>query len=211
MTSGTSTWSFTLRSGLPSISRSRLNSLASTISVRSSRPRSSRSSTSCATGASICFFISRQPRVAVLVRVPVQERDVLGRHLDVARARFDQPPRQQAAEAEAADHLLLVPGAEAILLCAELLPGLVAGHVLADVLERLERQVERLRRRRAQQAVGVVVRAEQRVALVAAALLADRARVEQLPVEACRDSRSGPASCRPAGARRRRRRRDTAR
>ena len=106
---------------------SRLNSLASTISVRSSRPRSSRSRTSCAIGASICCFISTQPRVAVLVRVPVEERDVLGRHLDEARAGFDQPPRQQAAEAEAADHLLLVLGAEAILRGAELLPGVVPG------------------------------------------------------------------------------------
>ena len=50
---------------------------------------------------SIVFFI---PTVAcaVLMSVPVAERNVLGRHLDVARPRFHQPPRQQTALPEPA-------------------------------------------------------------------------------------------------------------
>ena len=149
-------WSFTSLPTLPSVIASRPNSLARTTSVRSSRPRSSRSRISCATGASISFFIVLGALVAVLVRVPVDERDVLGRDLDVARAGLDQPPRQQAAQAEAAG----VVGVEAVL--------------------RLERQVERLGRRRAQQAVGGVERADQRLALVVAAVLVDRLLREQL-------------------------------
>ena len=44
--------------GTPSIIMSRLNSLATTTSVRSSSPRASRSRMSWAIGRSICFFIS---------------------------------------------------------------------------------------------------------------------------------------------------------
>ena len=44
----------------------------------------------------------RRALVAVLVRVPVDERDVLGRDLDVAGAGLDQPAREQAALAEPA-------------------------------------------------------------------------------------------------------------
>jgi hypothetical protein len=40
--------------------------------------------------------------VPVLVAVPVEEGDVFRRHLDVACARLDEAPRQQAALPEAA-------------------------------------------------------------------------------------------------------------
>ena len=48
------------------------------------------------------------------------------------------------------------------------------------MIQRFERQVERLGRRRAEQPVGVVVCLEQRFLLILAAVLADRARLEQL-------------------------------
>ena len=45
---------------------------------------------------------SRHPFVAVLVRVPVDEGNVFRGHLDVAGPVLDEPPREQAATAEAA-------------------------------------------------------------------------------------------------------------
>ena len=143
-------WSFTSLPALPSVIASRPNSLARMTSVRSSRPRSSRSRISCAIGASISFFIAADAIVAVLVAVPVDERDVLGGHLDVARARLDQPPREQAALPEAAG----VVGVEALL--------------------GLERQVEGLRRRRSQQPIRGVERLDERLALEVAAVAVDR-------------------------------------
>src|SRR5205085_1303215 len=98
-------------------------------------------------------------RVAVVVRVPVLERDVLGRHLDEAGAGFSQPARQEAAEAEA------------------------AGVVPVIRLLRLEREIERSGRRRAEEAVGVIHRAEKRLPDVIAAVLMDRAASDQLLVE----------------------------
>src|SRR5690606_23085847 len=46
--------------------------------------------------------------VAVLVGVPVQERNVLGGHLNEARAGLDEPPRQEAAQPETLHVGLLV-------------------------------------------------------------------------------------------------------
>ena len=94
--------------GTPSIIMSRLNSLAridqraveqaALLPGRGSAARSAgRSPSSCRSSG----------RVAVLVRVPVQERHVLGRHLDEPGPGLDQPPGQQAAEAEAAGVVLL--------------------------------------------------------------------------------------------------------
>ena len=120
----------------------------------------------------------------VLVGVPVQERDVLRRHLDEAGADLRQAPREQASQPEAANHLLLVLGAEAVLRGAELLAGLVAGHVPAKGVDRLLREIEGARRGRAQQAMRVVVRPQQGLALVVAAVLADRALLEQAAIEA---------------------------
>ncbi len=126
-----------------------------------------------------------QPLVAVLVRVPVEKRDVLGRHLDVARAGL--PPgaapagsRGRSGRPSAARTRRRTDPAAA----RNCWPGCVSGHVLLDVLQRLERQIERLRGRRAEQAMRVVVRAQQRLALIGAAVLADRAGLEQPPVEA---------------------------
>ena len=96
--------------------------------------------------------------MAVLVRVPVDERDVLGRDFDVAGARLDETAREQAALAEP------------------------AGVVLVERLLRLEREVERLRRRGPQQAIGRVERLHDRLALERAAVLVDRFLREQ-PLE----------------------------
>ena len=57
---------------------------------------------SCAIGPVDLLLHARVGGVAVLVRVPVEERHVLGRHFDEARAGLDEPPGQQAAQAEAA-------------------------------------------------------------------------------------------------------------
>ena len=88
--------------------------------------------------------------VAVFVRVPVDERDVFRGDLDVACTGLHQPPRQQAALAESS----AVVGVERAL--------------------RLEREVERLRRRRSQQAIGGIERAHDRLALERASVLVDR-------------------------------------
>ena len=97
--------------------------------------------------------------MAALVRVPVAEGDVFGGDLDVARAGFDQTARQQAALTE---------------------PAGVVGVVGAA---RLERQVERLRGRRGQQAIGRFERPDQRLALEVARVLVDRLLRQQLLVE----------------------------
>src|SRR5690606_13748383 len=83
----------------------------------------------------------------------------------------------------------------------ELLSGLVAGNVAPDVFQRLEREIEGPRGRRAEQPVRVVVRAQERLALVRAAVSADGARVEQAPVEAIAvlEARGGHAAGRPYG------------
>ena len=120
--------------------------------------------------------------MAVLVRVPVQERNVLGGDLDIAGAGLGQAPRQQAAQTEAPSicpHIC----AEPVLGGVEAVARFVAGDVFADILQRLERQVEGLGRRRTEQAIGIVQRAQQRIFLVAAAVLADRAGGQQLLVE----------------------------
>ena len=87
---------------------SRLNSLARTTSVRSSRPRASRSRIELGDRPVDLLLHPLDRGVAVLVRVPVQERHVLGRHLDEARAGLGQPPGEQAAQAEAAGVVLVV-------------------------------------------------------------------------------------------------------
>src|SRR5947199_22442 len=67
MFSGTRACSRTRALSLPSMIMSRENSLATTISVRSSRPRSSRSSTSWAMGASIIAFMAAARVVAAVL------------------------------------------------------------------------------------------------------------------------------------------------
>ena len=57
---------------------------------------------SCAIGPVDRLLHSCGAIVAVLVRVPVAERDVLGRDFNKARAGLDQPPREQAAQSESA-------------------------------------------------------------------------------------------------------------
>ena len=99
---------------------------------------------SCATGAIDLLLHPDQAFVAVLMRVPVEERDVLGGDLDVARPRLDQPSRQQAAEPESAHHLALVRRAKAILLRAITLSRRIAGRIPVDVIEGFEREIERL-------------------------------------------------------------------
>ena len=180
-------WSLAVLPGTPSIIMSRLNSLARTTSVRSSRPRASRSRISCAIGRSISFFICARRGVAVFVRVPVQERDVFGRHLDEPGAGFDQPPRQQTAQPES------------------------AGVVLVVALLRLQRQVERLAVRRGEQAIGVVHRAEHRLLLIVAAVIGrpDFGATSSL-VSLDSAAANRPGSCPSAAGRRRRPDRDTA-
>src|SRR5262249_42122607 len=97
--------------------------------------------------------------VAALVRVPVAEWNVLGRHLHVAGAGFNKTPRQQASLAESAGVVRLVHG------------------------PRLERQIERLRRRRRQQTIGGVERPYQRLALEVAGVLVGGLLREQSLVE----------------------------
>ena len=113
-------WSLAVLPGTPSIIMSRLNSLARTTSVRSSRPRGFQIEDELGDRAVDLLLQPRDRRVAVLVRVPVEERDVLGRHLDEAGPGFDQPAGEQAALAEA------------------------AGVVLVEALLRLLRQIERV-------------------------------------------------------------------
>jgi hypothetical protein len=67
--------------------------------------------------------------VAVLVRVPVKERNVLRRHFDVPCARFHETSREQAALSE---------------------PALLIGR---EIFSRVQRQVERSGRRRVQQPI----------------------------------------------------------
>src|ERR1041385_3653681 len=81
---------------------SRPNSLARTTSVRLSRPRASRSRINCRDRRVNGLLHHRQPLVAILMAVPIAEGNVLGGHLDVARAGFPQAARQQAALPEAA-------------------------------------------------------------------------------------------------------------
>ena len=101
-------------------------------------------------GRSISLLHVACGRVAVLVRVPVQEGDVLGRHLDEARPGLGQPAGQQAAEAEA------------------------AGVVLVVTLLRLLGEVEGVALLRAEQAVGVVDGPQHRLLVVIARQLAER-------------------------------------
>ena len=52
--------------------------------------------------------------VAIFVRIPVQKWNVFGGDFDEAGAGLAQAPREQAAEAEAADHLRLVLRAKTV-------------------------------------------------------------------------------------------------
>ena len=115
--------------------------------MRFSKPLSSRSRTSCATGASICRFIATS-RSCPFSCVSQLRNGMYSVVTSMYRAPdFHQAPRQQTAQAETPDHLALVRGPEPILCSAELLPGLVSRHVLLDVRQRLERQIEGLRGR----------------------------------------------------------------
>ena len=49
----------------------------------------------------INFALHRySPLVSILVRVPMPERDVFGRHFNKSNTSFDQPPSQQTAQPE---------------------------------------------------------------------------------------------------------------
>ena len=95
-------------------------------------------------GRSISRFHALGRGVAVLVRVPVDERDVFGRDFDEAGAGLDEPPREQAAAAESARVVAIER-------------GLV-----------FQRQVERLLVLGAQAAGGRCRRAQHRLLLVVA-------------------------------------------
>ena len=114
-------------------------------------------------------------RVAVFVRVPVLKGNVFGGDLDEAGARFGQPPRQQAAQAEAAGVVFVVAGFG------------------------FERQIEGLGGRRTQQPVRIIQRAQQRIFLVIAAQLADRALLDEFPVKFGRAFRIATGSFPPGG------------
>jgi hypothetical protein len=92
--------------------------------------------------------------VAVLVRVPLEERHILGRDLDKACARLDQTPCEQAAAAKA------------------------AGVIFRVALLWLQRDVEGLALLRAEQAIRVVHAAEHGFLLVIAHELALRALID---------------------------------
>ena len=81
---------------------SRLNSLAITTSVRSSKPAFFQVENELGDGAIDLPFHAGQRGMAVFVCVPVQERHVFGRHLDEAGPGFGQPAGQQTAESESA-------------------------------------------------------------------------------------------------------------
>ena len=107
-------------------------------------------------------------RVAVLVRVPVQERDVFRRHFDEARPGLGQPAGQQAAEPEA------------------------AGVVFVVALLRLLASDRRHRAPANQQPMGVLDRPQHRFLVIVAGQLAQRALLDQFLVTCCRFSnRSG--------------------
>ena len=107
--------------------------------------------------------------MTVLVSVPVEEGNVLGGNLDIAGADLRQAAREQAAQAETTEHLLLVFGAEAVLGGGEPAARLVTGDIAPDVIEGFEAEVKGLGCRRTEQAVRIVQGAEQGVLLVAAA------------------------------------------
>ena len=95
------------------------------------------------------------------MRVPVEEQDVFASHLDEARADFREPPREQATEAEATDRPRLVV-AVAVQLRGVDARGIESGrNVFREALARLEREVERLGRGRAEEPVRVVHRAHE--------------------------------------------------
>src|SRR6185312_8271888 len=85
--------------------------------------------------------------VAVLMCVPEQKRDVFGRDFDVSGPAFDQPSGEQATLAEPT-RIVRVEGRLG-----------------------LEREVEGLRRRRSEEPVGGIERAEERLALKVAGVL----------------------------------------
>ena len=119
--------------------------------------------------------------MAVLVRVPVAERDVLRRDFDIARARLHQPAREQAALPEA------------------------AGVVNVEAPARLEREVERLRGWRREQPVRRIDRADQRLALKIARRAGRRARAKGAARTDGGGSGTAARRVRPAAARRKRR------
>ena len=123
------------------------------------------------------LFQGDQAGVAVLVRVPILEGNILRRDFDEPRARLGQPPREQAAQPEP------------------------AGVVLVVRRLRLQGQVEGLCRRRAQQAMRVVQRAEERLLLEIAAVFSHGTFPRPVCGKSDRGFRSGPGSCPRAGGR----------
>ena len=102
------------------------------------------------------FFLQlSQPRVAVVVCVPLLERTILGRDLDVARPGFGQSSSQQTALAKS------------------------AGVVFVVAFFRLERQIKRLRRKRGEQPIRIVDRAKESLAVDIPDFLLDRAGGDQ--------------------------------
>ena len=100
----------------------------------------------------------RHTCVTILVRIPVLKGNVLRRDLDEARSGFDQTAGQEATASEP------------------------SGVVDVEFLLGLERQVERLGRRRCQQAIGVVHRSHERFLLEVGPMAADGTRRGELLV-----------------------------
>ena len=114
-----------------------------------------------------------------LVSIPIEERDVLGRDFNVAGTRLGQTPGQEAPQTKALEVGLFVnpfPGPVAAQSSAEI-PA--SGRVFGDGLRRFQSQIEGLGRRRSQQAMGVVERAQQRFLLIPAAQLTHRGCLHQ--------------------------------
>src|ERR1035437_7612765 len=113
--------------------------------------------------------------MAVLVGVPMLEGNIFGGHLDETGAGFGETPSQETAQTK--------------------LPGVVL--VVAGL--GFKRQIECLGRRRAEQTVRVIERAQEGFFLVTAANLADRALREQFAVESFGALESGRAHARRRG------------
>ena len=114
--------------------------------------------------------------------VPIEERNIFRRHLDIPRARLCEPPRKQTAQPEPPGALHFIHAFAVELQPADFLRIKARRRVTRDAFRRLQREIECLRRWRGEKLVRVVHRTDERLALKSAAL-PHRTRFEQPLVE----------------------------
>src|SRR5262245_4157282 len=111
----------------------------------------------------------------MLVRIPIQEWDILGGNLDKTRSHFCEPPGEETAEAEPAKGLAFIVAIASEGRAGNLARVHIRRKIFGKGFLRLEREIEGLGCGGTKQKMSVIQGTQERFLLIIASMLADGA------------------------------------